>query len=476
MRTTIRSESFLWGAVLILFLSGCHKDRDVSVVNMIPASLSGETNQDSEPKLTVDLANHKLMVASAFTPNPAGSASGLAPVYVSQDGGDTWTLNNIVPSAGSLTGTGDITESATRDRRLYAGILKVPGFLTLNELFASDFTSATPMTVQASRNSIDQPFVNATTVAGTDRVYVGNNDFNASPRTATVDFSANGSPPYKSIQIEPRATSGQDGPSIRVTIAGDETVYAAYFGWRSFNGTTATSDVVVVRDDHGATGSTPFQDLKDSGGVPGVFAAHNVSIPWSNAPTMGQERIGSTLSIAVDPKHSSIVYVAWGDRVGTGDIYTIHVRRSTDRGVSWSGDLRAIVNATNCALAVTEDGVVGFLYQQVTNSSPPRWETHLEQSKNAFTKVDDAVLATVPADVPPHTFLPYTGDYNFLLAVDDSFRGIFSANNTPDHANFPHGVKYQRKADFTAKTLQDGAGATVPISIDPFYFRVEAER
>jgi hypothetical protein len=474
MRHVIRALSFPLGMLLILLVTGCRKHREVKVVNMIPTSLSGESNQDSEPKLTVDLENHRLMVASAFTPNPAGTGSGLAPVYVSQDAGETWTLTNIVPSAGSLTGTGDITESATRDRRLYAGILKVPGFLTLNELFTSDFTSTTSMTVQASRNSVDQPFVNATTSAGGDRVYVGNNDFSASPRTATVDFSANGSAPYKSIRLEPRATSGQDGPSIRVTIAKDETVYGAYFGWRTFNGTIATSDVVVVRDDHGATGSTPFQDLKDSGGVSGVFAAHSVNIPWSNAPTMGQERIGSTLSIAVDPKHSSTVYVAWGDRVGTGDIYTIHIRRSIDRGVNWSGDLRTIVNATNCALAVTEDGVVGFLYQQVTGSGPSRWETHLEQSKDAFTTVDDTVLATVPSDVPVHTFLPYLGDYDFLLAVDDSFRGIFSANNTPDSANFPHGVKYQRMADFATKTLQNGAGGTVPISIDPFYFQVEA--
>src|SRR6267154_1300907 len=40
------------------------------VINLIPASLSGETNQDSEPFLAVQSANPQLMVASAFTPNP----------------------------------------------------------------------------------------------------------------------------------------------------------------------------------------------------------------------------------------------------------------------------------------------------------------------------------------------------------------------------------------------------------------------
>jgi len=44
--------------------------------------------------------------------------------------------------------------------------------------------------------------------------------------------------------------------------------------------------------------------------------------------------------------------------------------------------------------------------------------------------------------------------------------------NTPDRANFPQGVTFQRAANFTTKTLNDGAGNPVAISIDPFYFTV----
>src|SRR5262245_17050006 len=56
----------------------------VLVVNMIPKSLSGEENQDSEPTLTVNPANPLHIVGSAFTPDPAGG--NLAPIYVSTDG------------------------------------------------------------------------------------------------------------------------------------------------------------------------------------------------------------------------------------------------------------------------------------------------------------------------------------------------------------------------------------------------------
>ncbi len=395
----------------------------VRVVDLIPASLSGETWQDAEPFLALYDSNPKLMAASAFTPNPGGSTSATAPIFVSNDGGDSWTLRNTLPSEGM---TADITHGVGGSPPvLYAGIMKVPGF-PLNELKASDFFSPATMTLQASRADIDQPFVRTTGVGNADRVY------------------------------------------------GDHTVYVAYFGWRSQTGSDVTSDVVVVRDDSGATGSAPFKDLVDpSDHLPGRLVATHVTIPWSNAPTLGQERIGSTLSIAVNPLHSDTVYLAWADRVGNGDIYTVHVRRSGDRGITWSGDRRTVTNATNASLAVAANGTVGLLYQQVTGSGDAsRWATRLERSRDGFATHQDVVLADVPATTPAFQFLPYIGDYNGLLARGDVFLGIFSANNAPDSANFPQGVVYQRRVDFPTHRLLDGSGAAVGVSIDPFFFSV----
>src|SRR6266576_1752521 len=446
----------------------------VRVVDMIPASLSGETWQDAEPFLTTFASNPNILAASAFTPNPGGAASTTAPIYVSDDGGNTWSLRNTLPSN---VQTADITHAGGESPALYATILSAPN-IALKDLETNDLLSATTMTQDATRPNVDQPFVRAVRAASTDRLYVGINDFAApNGRTATVDVSLNGGSTFTSRRIESRNTLGQNGPSIRPAVAQNNTVYVAYFGWRSNAGDTITSDIVVARDDNGATGTTPFRNLVDaSDNQPGRLVATNRTIVFSNGPTLGQERIGSTLSLAVDALHSDTVYIAWADRArsgDTGDIQTVHVRRSIDRGVTWTNDLRTLPNTTNPSLAIAEDGTVGLLYQQLTGTgSASRWVNRFEQSRDGFATHKDLVLATVPASTPASQFLPYLGDYNMLLTRGTEFLGIFSANNTPDPANFPSGVVFQRRVNQATHQLLDASGSPVAVSIDPFFFSI----
>jgi len=64
---------------------------DVFVINMIPKSLSGEQNQDSEPNLAVNPANPLQASATAFTPDPL-SGPPLRPSYGSL------LLNRVIES------------------------------------------------------------------------------------------------------------------------------------------------------------------------------------------------------------------------------------------------------------------------------------------------------------------------------------------------------------------------------------------
>jgi hypothetical protein len=480
---------------LTLLLAAAGVRAQVVVVNMIPQSQSHETNQDSEPNLAVNPANLLQIAGTAFTPDP-GSTN--APIFTSTDGGNTWSLRSVVPGGNTATGTGDITvRFAGSSNILYAGTLRGDSFLRLNILRTTDFTSATPMTILVDRTSEDQPYVQASTVlgglgSGNDRVYIGNNDLSQSGttgRTAAIDLSLDAShamppPPagFSTIHINPRGTgtAGQDGPPIRPAVHPDGTVYGIHYHWTAFTGSAATADVVVVRDDNWGTGTTPFTALTDpvppmGDGLAGFRVVQSRTIPWanSNQPTFGQERfVGSNITLAVDPRDSSRVYIAWADRVGTTD-YTLHVRRSETRGTSWTGDLLTITNATNPALAINSHGKVGFLYQQLTGSgTSQRWETHFRRTLDGVTW-DDLTLARPLVGTPTRPYGPYLGDYIHVQAVGQDFYGIFSAENRPDLANFPQGVTYQRNHDFTTNKLLDLDNVTeVATSIDPFFFKV----
>src|SRR4051794_3514279 len=351
----------------------------VTVVNMIPKALSGETNQDSEPNLAVNPVNPQQIVGTAFTPNP--TAGSFAPIYVSNDGGQTWVLNAIVPGA-SASGnpTFDITmKFATASGVLYGGIIRADN-TNMAIVRTANFLGAAPMTVLLSRAPVgssidDQPWVQAataTSVAGSpDRVYVASNDLITTPKTAHMDQSLNAAsapPPAgfsaAGITIASRNPgAGQNAPSIRHAIHSNGRIYVAYFNWTAFASATSnvTSDVVVARDDNWGQGGTPYKALIDAGdGKAGVRVVKGVIIPWRNSHFIGQERVGWHLSIAVDPNPPDNVYVAWCDFPNGNPPYSIHLRKSTDGGKTWSGDLRVVGNGINPAVAVNTAGHVGF--------------------------------------------------------------------------------------------------------------------
>ena len=460
----------------------------ITVINIVPQSLSGETNQDSEPNLAINPANPKEIVASAFTPDPMGGPN--APLYLSTDGGATWSLNSIVPSAGVI-GTGDITMRFTGSTNwLFSGILDgATGAFEVHR--TPDATSPTVMATLETRANEDQPFVQAATVmggadVGKDRVYIGVNDFNApGGMTATVEQTLDAtiaSPSFASVRLERRSTLGQNGPQIRPAIHPDGTIYAAFYRWISSTGSfpantlvITDAEAIVVRDDNWATGATPFSALIDSSDtVPGRRVATGLSFPFNRqgVAANGQERWGGDLSIAVDPRNSSTVYVAYSTRVG--GIYTINVVRSLDRGVTWSSTaLLSVTNGKNPALAINSLGTVAILCQQFTGTgATQRWETHFRTTTNGTTWTD-TVLCTTLSQAPTRQGSPYLGDYEHLMALGKDFYGVFCASNVPDLVNFPQGVTFQRNHDFGAKKLFDLDGVTVvPPSIDPYFFTV----
>ena len=447
----------------------------IRVVNMVPLLQSNQTSNDDEPNIAVNPANKLQIVGTAFTPDPMGGPN--APIYISTDGGVSWALNSIIPGNDPTYGTSDITlRFAGSSGRLYVGDLKggAPTF-TMNILRVPDFTSSTPADLMLTRSSVDQPYVQATTVLGgsgvtKDRVYVTANDRGSSPLSLGINLSLDAfsdpAPDGFATNLFPnRPGTSRVEPGTRPTIHNSGVCYIAFY-----NNTSSGTDVVVARDDNWGNGSTPFQNLLDlTDGLPGQRVVTGRNLPAFGVNLGGSRLVASNISIAVDPTNASLVYVAWADRVGTTD-YTLHVRSSSDLGQHWSSDLLTITNATNPALAVNIRGKLGFLYQKLTGSgSTQRWETHLQRSINAGSSWDDAILNTALVSDPG----AWLGDYDHLMAVGKDFYGIFSASNYPDMANFPQSVTYQRNANFTTHQLLGTDNVTViGVSKDPFFFQV----
>jgi hypothetical protein len=400
-----------------------------------------------------------------------------APIFISTDGGNTWSLRNTLPAGASSTNDVSVAFAGTGGK-LYAGIL-VSG--TMQILRADDFTSTSAMTNLKTRSTVDQPWVVVQKEGTSDDVFVGNND-NARgiTRTAQVDRIGDAAAQAgdRLLGLERRGATF-DGPPIRLAAHADGTVYAAFLSITAATavaGTTAlnlTFDVVVLRDDTFANDVDTFFNLIDSGDNvegqrvrTGLFARFD-----ARAAQMGQERLGADLAIAVDPKDSATVWLAWCNRVGgaTGTDWTLHVARSTNRGQTWSQDLRTITNAKNPALAVNDARELGLLHQAFDGTN---WTTTLEITGDAWaTAAETHVLHRAPANSPARAFFPYLGDYVRLLAIGRSFYGVFSGANTPTLTNFPSGVNYQRNANFTTGTLLNTDGISpVAVSIDPFFF------
>jgi hypothetical protein len=416
----------------------------ITVVDIVPASLSNESQQNSEPNIAVNPNNPNQILISAF-----GSSARNNPLFSSDDSGATWKVLKFISTsdtslAWSDSGAAYLAKLASSDFAMVASKITGP---------AHTFQPLPYARFRPSGEGPDQPWVFANHLTSGDHVYIGFNNLSKLARTASVRLSHNGGQTWRNVVIE-RVTPGDsfDGAPIRVAANGS-TVYAAF---ERNNQQTAGGDergeVVVVKDIAG--GSRSFVDLGVSGA--GTVAATNQVFPQGN---LGQERLGSDLSIAVDPNDPNRVFVAYA-RLSNGSS-EINVIMSTDGGSTWTSVYTTGSAAGLPALAIATNGTVGFLFTKFTNG---KLETHLVQTTNSFSTNQNDTLSRFTDGNPQPQFDPYIGDYEDLQAVGQTFYGTFCASNNTNA--FPQAVTFLRDASLL--------GDTVPYSIDPFFFTTPA--
>jgi hypothetical protein len=198
------------------------------LVNTIPVDHSNETNFDSEPSIAVNPSNVGEMAVVTFTPAEGGNPN--APVFVSTDRGETWSLVFAVP--GGEPHDQSLAFGRTSGELYLAALRGDVGDLTV---LRSANPSTNPLDQMERQSPVDQPWVEATTVIGgpdngKDRLYVGFNA-NQSGRSAKVHVCLDAratSPSFNPITLDPRSPSPNDSYEIRPTIHNDGTVYIAY--------------------------------------------------------------------------------------------------------------------------------------------------------------------------------------------------------------------------------------------------------
>src|SRR5262245_39390426 len=458
------------------------------VVDVIPSSDSAETFDNSEPSIAVDPLDTNEIVAGAF-----GVFSGgvISPYFTSIDGGTTWRpYGDISHDDKSLAWSQDgSTLFTTSLREVSSGNAEINTYS--GTISGSDFGS--PINTYNPSRDLDQPWIRT---GPSDHVYVAYNDITSAGDTARVLVSSNGGVDYTSAALDRLSGSIlQDAPAVRVAVNG-ATVYGAFTRWTSeldqnTSGTEVryNADVYVVRSDDG--GADGFDALGSGGlGVKGAWPVGWDADETDGSLTLGRNRTGSPLTIAVDPNDAGHVVIAYGDAPGTSGTIDegklgLVVTESFDSGTSWTQKFATPVTSGGIkssipSVAIAADGMIAMLYLTYDPSTNELSQQLLTTNAQLAT-ADTITLQTEKTDAAPFDIDPYLGDFYDLTCVGNTFFGIFSAANKDNgtDASFPT-VTFQRaftgtagSAGFQLLTSSNG-GSPVSASVDPFFFSFTA--
>ena len=450
------------------------------IVDLIPGSDSREVDQNSEPSIAVNPVDPRQMFAGAFVFDATGQ-----PFFVSSDGGGTWSIFGTLDHhdksiAWKAGGSAVLVASLFDDTTTNSDIINTHSATVTDSGFAS------PIQQYVGSGDNDQPWIRT---GPSNHVYVGyNNDGASDGKTASVNVSTDGGSSYTPVTVDrvgAQAGPGgnEDSPAVRLAV-NDSRVYALFNRYESVvetgaNGDRFNSQIVVVRSDNG--GADDFMALGTGGN--GVTVATPVSVftEDENTPlTLGQERIGSDIAIAVDPNNANHVVVAYGDAPGPNGagIVQLVLKESTDGGATWSQEIHRTPSSTRSALpglAILPNGAIGLLY---ANYDPATnvLSQHLLTTTDDFATTNDITLASQSNSLPTaNGDDPYIGDFFDLTSRGNTFYGIFSASNADDGTNAQFkNVTFNRDFTGTPGTssfrLTDATGNAIPFSIDPFFF------
>ncbi len=439
------------------------------------------TNKQNEPTIAVDPTNSRFLISGSNDeqrqppcgPGPVRGANaatsdcsffpgvGTSGIYLSSDGGVTWTNHGLLDDQASWAGKGVISDgdpviafgpkpdghggySYANGARAYysslATITSLKGFEYIIVSYSDDDgqTWSAPVVATTRTNSAQFNDKNWVTVDATPgspyfgTVYLSWTAFRSATATGfgnepvMVVSSTDGGLSFGAPkQLSPAANNGtgngRQGSST--TVGPDGTVYVAF--------EQASSQVVAVSRDGGASWTRPM--------TIGPVADIQDPIPGANF------RTDSFPVIAADPRTgSTTVYAAW-TTLTSGGGRTV-VAKSTDRGLTWGSP--ATVSGTGQGYAffpgldVAPDGRVDLAWQGLKAVNPAIFGTGNASIDSYYSSLPaGGTTWTAPVKVSTASSDPavsaqnnlqrqFWGDYNTLVSGASGAWFIYTDSRT----------------------------------------------
>lgn len=388
------------------------------------------TVTQTEPVITVNPVNHSILFASAVTLTVGGGFSSEG-VYVSTDGGSTWSGSDTCKGQSIVNHGGDpgvvITESG-RFILSHIGLVFLGMYSHYSDDLGLSWSNASTVTNHQTgdKGSITLDYSSQSSYNG--RIYLTWTDLQLNPPAVLSAHSTDQGVSWSNPQIvNPNPPQRCVGGSI--TTASDGTVYIIWSGITLISPFLEDHAGLAKSTDGGNSWSTQ-QNIFDMNGISGTL------------PSKGNIKVNGLPEVVVDnsggPRDGWIYIVTTEKNISpAGSDPDVILHRSTDGGTTWSEGIRVNQDALNNgkiqyfpALQVDDQGGVNILFHDDRNTTPDSTDLFLTRSMDGGNTWKEFSLSDSRFKPKPVIggASSYQGDHIDLLAVNDKLYAVWMAD------------------------------------------------
>jgi hypothetical protein len=382
--------------------------------------------EDSEPSISVDPTNPMRIAVVAFSGNWGGGTN--APVWISTNGGSTWTKSLIIGTPAS--GAGGSNDQKVVFDSLGRLVVVELDFAGNDFIYRQTGVFGTPLTSGTAYGN-DQPHLDVDRTGASpcfNRTYSPWMNFGVAPERSTAERSAD-----FGVTVNATAAGNPAFPNrtTRIAVAPNGRAYIIY---KSREGAVdANFENVHFRVERSDDCGVTWNGL----GATGVPVHSGTAITWftSSWGNAAKGKVGRARSsdawIAVDPT-SGDIYAAYCHRDASG-FGQIFVARSTDMGATWSST--RVTDGTHHSafpeVAVAANGAIGVLYIDYNDSGANIVFRHrLARSFNHGSTWSHSNLQSMDPTPFANARNGYLwGDYEGITAHGNTFYGVFTGQS-----------------------------------------------